>query len=572
MPPRAATAGCGKCYEPDGGFRRSFPLYLLIEEKCESVSRESSESERVSVMQCERLVMLRKKFGLSQESMAERFHVSRQAVQKWENGSSVPDIERLIDIARFFNVSLDTLLREEDVRSVDELRLERDIVPHYQALTDWDLYSSTLRTEYRQSLEEGRDVARYQKVFESVAELSPDRYKEALADVLFNVVKDAPQREEYPYNEPSDLENIRKLRAKTDRTFHPAENLRNRLYGAWIGRISGCALGKPLEGIRRGELEKVLKATGNYPLHRHVRDGELTEEILGSVTYNLRGRCFADTLDFEPADDDTNYTVLGMKLIERHGRDFTPADVADIWVALQPKNAYCTAERVAFRNFVNGYVPPFSAEYKNAYREWIGAQIRADYFGYVNPGDPETAAEMAWRDASISHIKNGIYGEMLVAAMLAAAACTGDIREVIACGMAEIPATSRMYEQLACLLENVDGGMTYEVWSRDFHSRWDEADPYDWCHVLSNAELVVASLLYGGGDYAKSICMAVENGFDTDCNGATVGSILGMMRGIDGIPEEWYAFFHDTLDTSIFGVGKVNVADLVDGTLAHMAK
>ena len=54
--------------------------------------------------------------------------------------------------------------------------------------------------------------------------------------------------------------------------------------------------------------------------------------------------------------------------------------------------------------------------------------------------------------------------------------------------------------------------------------------------------------------------------------GATVGSILGMMRGIDGIPEEWYAFFHDTLDTSIFGAGKVNVADLVDGTLAHMAK
>ena len=156
--------------------------------------------------------------------------------------------------------------------------------------------------------------------------------------------------------------------------------------------------------------------------------------------------------------------------------------------------------------------------------------------------------------------------------MLAAAACTGDIREVIACGMAEIPATSRMYEQLARLLENVDGGLTYEAWSRDFHSRWDEADPYDWCHVLSNAELVVASLLYGGGDYAKSICMAVENGFDTDCNGATVGSILGMMRGIDGIPEEWYAFFHDTLDTSIFGAGKVNVADLVDGTLAHMAK
>ena len=204
-------------------------------------------------MQCERLVMLRKKFGLSQESMAERFHVSPQAVQKWENGSSVPDIERLIDIARFFNVSLDTLLREEDVRSVDELRLERDIVPHYQALTDWDLYSSTLRTEYRQSLEEGRDVARYQKVFESVAELSPDRYKEALADVLFHVVKDAPQREEYPYNEPSDLETSGNFALKRTGRF-----VRRKIFG------TGCmgAAIMPNPSVWRWKMALTPTATG----------------------------------------------------------------------------------------------------------------------------------------------------------------------------------------------------------------------------------------------------------------------------------------------------------------------
>lgn len=75
--------------------------------------------------------------------------------------------------------------------------------------------------------------------------------------------------------------------------------------------------------------------------------------------------------------------------------------------------------------------------------------------------------------------------------------------------------------------------------------------------------ITVASLLYGEGNYGKSICMAVETGFDTDCNGATVGSIFGMAHGIESIPEYWQRPINDKLQTSIFGVGTVSISERV---------
>ena len=84
--------------------------------------------------------------------------------------------------------------------------------------------------------------------------------------------------------------------------------------------------------------------------------------------------------------------------------------------------------------------------------------------------------------------------------------------------------------------------------------------------------IVAASLLYGKGDYGKSICMAVETGFDTDCNGATVGSVLGMANGLDSIPEYWQKPIADTLETTIFGVNTVKISDRVKLTMEHIDK
>ena len=443
--------------------------------------------------------------------------------------------------------------------------------PNLKNVHEWEFYADNLLTEYNQSIEEGLDIAEYKSLFETVAALPRDEIKERLGDVLFDVVRNAKTVEGYAYEEPSDLEGIRALR-KDIPVLAPVnrDTLEDKLYGAWLGRICGCMLGKTVEGIRTNELHPFLKETGNFPMHRYIRRTDLNDDILAKYKFDFASRAYADEIDGMPVDDDTNYIVLAQEVVTKYGRDFTTYDMSRAWLELQPRSAYCTAERVAFHNFVNGYEPPVSAVYKNPYREWIGAQIRGDYFGYINPGDPETAADMAFRDASISHVKNGIYGEMFASAMIAAAATTTDIREILAAGIAQIPANSRLHEAIVNIVKGYDSGVSQADCFADIHRRWNEHSAHDWCHTISNAEVVAASLLYGEGDYGKSICMSVETGFDTDCNGATVGSVLGMAYGTAAIGEEWSGDIHDKLYTSIFGVGAVKISERVKMTLAHL--
>ena len=445
--------------------------------------------------------------------------------------------------------------------------------PVYEKMHEWDTYCSTLavKTEYKQCIEEGLDVEKYKALFDEIAPLPQSEAKKLLCDGLFELIRKAKTVEGYKYNEPSDLEGIRKLRAAYAIAGEvKEETLRDKIAGAWMGRICGCLLGKTVEGIHTDELVPFLKESGNYPMYRYIRSTDVTEETKKKYKYPLAERCFADLVDGMPMDDDTNYVALAQLVIERYGRDFTPWDMSRAWLSTQPKDAYCTAERVAFLNFTEGIEPPHSAEYQNPYREWIGAQIRGDYFGYINPGDPELAAEMAWRDACISHIKNGIYGEMFAAAMIAVAGVTDDLKDIVLGGLAQIPYTSRLYEDVMSVVTDWENGVSQEEAFKHIHEKWDEHIQHDWCHTNSNAMIVAAALLYGKGDFGKSICMAVETGFDTDCNGATVGSILGMAFGEGCIDEVWSKDIHNKLYTSIFGVGDVLISDCVEKTMKHI--
>lgn len=519
-----------------------------------------------------KIFSLRKEKKLSQSEFAELFGVSQQSVQRWESGAVLPDLEKLVAISQYFNISLDTIVLGKNRREI-EIENEKKILPDLENATYWDLYSDYLIQEYHQCYNEGLDVEKYYNLFSAVTSMPRSIFKERIGDVVFDIVNNLEVRKDFTYNEPSDLETIKFLRKPyvLKRSTLNKEEMYNKVYGAWMGRVCGCALGKTVENCTSSELVSFLKETGNFPLERYIYHSDINKVDLKKYRFNFSVRSYVDKFeDFTPADDDTNYTVLSQVIIDTYGRDFTPYDVKKAWLTYQTRDTHCTAEKVAYVNFINGYNPPKSAMYKNPYREWIGAQIRADYFGYINPGNPEMAAEMAFRDACVSHTKNGIYGEMFIAAAIAIAAVSNDMEDIILGGLAQIPETSRMFEDVMDIYNGYKSGRSQKDTFKHIHEKYDEYKDWEWCFTNANTMIVVASLLYGKNDYAKSISMSVETGFDTDCNAATVGSVLGMANGIDSIPTYWKNPIKDKMETGIFGYEFVQITKCAEHTLEHI--
>lgn len=123
------------------------------------------------------------------------------------------------------------------------------------------------------------------------------------------------------------------------------------------------------------------------------------------------------------------------------------------------------------------------------------------------------------------------------------------------------------------MLDGYAAGLSFDKLMQELIlSQYDDRNGHHWCHTISNAMIVTAALLYGGGDYGRTICLAVQSGFDTDCNGATAGSILGMICGAAAIPEEWSAPVNGLLDSTIFGAGTVSLDDMAESTLSHISE
>ncbi|WP_193507010.1 ADP-ribosylglycohydrolase family protein [Streptomyces coeruleorubidus] len=465
----------------------------------------------------------------------------------------------------------------------------------------WVQPEDLLGHELRQAAQDGREpkaiAARWRAAGGPEAPLtagaSPSpasRYLRQLAKDLLDELADLPST--MADDEPTDLEKIRALCpewppscgqscrwggtrpkesgtpparvcAATQTPATPDQHLES----AWLGRAVGCLLGKPVEKLPLEAIRQLARSTGNWPLSTWFTERGVPADLLQKHPWNRRSATtsLAENIDGMPEDDDLNYPLLNLLVLQRHGKSFTTTDVARTWLDELPAGRTFTAERIAYRNLLTGLEPPHTARHRNPFREWIGALIRADVHGWTNPGDPAAAAEQAHRDATLTHSANGVYAAMFTAATIAQGA-TGehDVHACLRTGLTVVPPRSRLARAVHHAIRLAREHDDFDTVVDQLHAT--HAPTHHWVHAVPNTALIAAALTHANGDFSGSICRAVSGGWDTDSNGATAGSIAGLLaKDPAALPDRWTAPLKNRLSTSIGDFNGIGF-----DTLAHL--
>ena len=426
--------------------------------------------------------------------------------------------------------------------------------------------------ELRQAREEGKDVdAVERRWFAAGGAPAPGRGASqepvapslrALALELLDELEAIPRP--LAAEEPEGFEES--LAAADPAPRQEADDLPARVAGAWLGRAAGCVLGKPVENIPREGIRAIAQATGNWPVQGWFSAEGLADQVSERWPWNRASRptSLAENIDGIPEDDDLNFTMLGVALLERCGTGFDALDVAKLWLDYLPPGRIFTAERVAMRNLLEAHLPPETATRRNPFREWIGARLRVDAYGWAAPGDAVAAARMAWEDARVSHTANGVYASMFMAAAHAASAAGSSPFACADAGLSVVPARSRLAEALRAA-RDLAPGHDWEDTVDELYARYDS---YHWVHAINNTALVAAALYAFDDDFSGAISAVVQGGWDTDTNGAAVGSIVGAAVGMTGIEERWSRPLKGRFTSSLPGFDGIELDELVQRTLA----
>jgi len=443
-------------------------------------------------------------------------------------------------------------------------------------MAGWATDHGLLSAERTQRIDEGCVVGDDLSARIDALDDRDDAWNSVTIDPIYDELMTLPPDPALAAREPNELDRIRALRP-TDRTddleYSPSDvELLDRLHGAWTGRCCGCASGKPVElmGMTGGRsaIRAYLEGADAWPLENFIPERSGNQEVICKPSTR-------EHIAYMEPDDDIHYSLVGLAVLEAQGPEFGWSDVAWCWTARIPFMAICTAETQAILNFWNGSArmarervatkPETTRMYRNPYREWIGAQIRSDGWAWACAGKPELAAEFAWRDAHWTHTRNGIYGEMFCAAMQAAAFVEHDPRRLVEIGLGQIPGECRLAEGVRECLVWIEDCADWEACMERLEDRYAGMSPV---HTINNALICILSLFYGEMDTRRSTTIAVMAGLDTDCNGATVGSMVGAAAGRSAFDESFAAPLGDRVKPAMIGFSDTTMRELAERHLA----
>ncbi|CAN5167281.1 hypothetical protein BH09ACT5_BH09ACT5_03840 [soil metagenome] len=425
----------------------------------------------------------------------------------------------------------------------------------HDVLDDRDLVPD----EAEQLLHSGYPVQQLLTDARAAASVADYERLRAIARTLESVARDG----DWSFDEPDDDATLLGLAAAAPRFPVDSATLERRIRGAWLGRCVANTMGKPVEGLTRDEVRIYLSAVGQWPQTGYV---PLLSPLPDGVSHLHESSSFASAGLFEdvPRDDDLDWTILGLAMLEEYGEMLTTEDIARTWLDRLPFTQTFTAERAAYRNLIRGCAARDAATVNNPYREWIGALIRADIFGYVHPGNPGAAAAASLVDARLSHVANGVFGELWAAALVSTALATDSAETALRTALAVVPPRSRLAVALSAILDLYAAGATSHA-----ALAWvdEHLGHYNWVHTINNAALISIGLLWGM-DFTTAVALTISGGRDTDSSAATVGSVYGAIHGVDSIPAELVGTTHVRVRSAVKDFDRVEIAELARRTVA----
>lgn len=292
------------------------------------------------------------------------------------------------------------------------------------------------------------------------------------------------------------------------------QEYRDKVYACWVGKNIGGTMGAPYEGMR---------------------------ELL-----DIKG--FATKPGEVLPNDDLDLQLIWLYALENVGPLGITANVlGEHWISfIVPHwNEY----GIGKANMKRGLPPPMSGDYDNDWQHSNGAWIRSEIWATVCPAMPHVAAKYAMEDAMVDHgAGEGTFAAAFVAALQSAAFAISDLKKCIEIGLAAIPSDSRMAKSIKFVLECYEGGMSWSD-ARNAVQQLNADIGNGWFEAPSNVTYAVIGLLWGEGDFKKSMITAINCGDDTDCTGATVGATMGILYGTKGIPADWSEYIGDEIVT-----------------------